>query len=127
MAVGTLYDRIGGETAIMAAVDIFYAKVLGDELTRPFFANLEMPAQIRKQVAFMSHAFGGPDAYRGRDLRTAHADLVRSRGLSDVHFDAVVRHLDSTLRELGVGDELIAEVLTLVGGTRPEVLDRAAR
>ena len=51
---GSLYDRLGGEAAIMAAVDRFYQKVLADELTRPFFAGLDMDAQIRKQISFMS-------------------------------------------------------------------------
>src|SRR5688572_19702686 len=124
MAEGTLYERIGGQAAVMAAVDRFYDKVLADELTRPFFSSLDMQAQIAKQVAFMTWAFGGPKEYRGRDLRTAHAKLVHEKGLSDAHFDAVARHLDATLRELGVADDLVAEAMTAVASLRGEVLDR---
>ncbi len=120
----SLYDRLGGEAAVMAAVDIFYAKVLADELTRPFFEGLEMSAQTKKQVAFMTRAFGGPAAYQGRDLRTAHADLVKKKGLGDVHFDAIARHLDATLTELGVARDAIDEALAVVGSTRAEVLGR---
>ena len=120
----SLYERMGGEAAVMAAVDLFYRKVLADDLTRPFFEDLEMDAQIKKQVAFMTWAFGGPATYRGRDLRTAHAKLVQQKALSDVHFDAVAKHLQATLKELGVDDGLIAEALTIVGGTRNEVLGR---
>ena len=72
----SLYERIGGEAAVMAAVDLFYKKVLEDELTRPFFAGLDMAAQSRKQVAFMMWAFGGPEPYKGRPLREAHKKLV---------------------------------------------------
>ena len=43
-------ERVGGQQAIMAAVDRFYEKVLADELTRPFFAALDMDAQIKKQI-----------------------------------------------------------------------------
>ena len=39
------------------------------------------------------------------------ADLVKKKGLSDVHFDAVARHLDATLRELGVAQDAIEEAL----------------
>src|SRR5687767_12327147 len=106
----SLYERLGGETAIMAAVDLFYKKVLADELTRPFFEGLDMNAQIAKQIAFMAHAFGGPEYLKGRDLRTAHASLV-ARGLGDQHFDAVAGHLRSTLNELGVAQPLIEEAL----------------
>jgi hemoglobin len=120
----SLYERIGGENAIMAAVDLFYSKVLADEITRPFFERLDMAAQVRKQVAFMSWAFGGPDKYKGRDLRVAHADLVKKQGLSDVHFDAVARHLRATLTEMGVAPELIEEAMNIVASTRSDVLSR---
>lgn len=120
----SLYERIGGETAIMAAVDLFYAKVLADPITRPFFDGLDMQLQARKQVAFMSYAFGGPVAQRGRDLRAAHAQLVRDRNLGDVHFDAVAEHLRATLAELEMETSLQAEVMAIVAATRSEVLDR---
>ena len=120
----SLYERIGGQPAVMAAVDRFYEKVLADEVTRPFFEALDMEAQIKKQIAFMTWAFGGPDEYKGRDLRTAHADLVRAQGLSDVHFDAVVKHLRATLIELGLSTDLVNESLQIVAGTRNEVLGR---
>src|SRR5690349_12372309 len=118
----SLYDRIGGQAAVMAAVDLFYQKVLADELTRPFFAALDMQAQTKKQIAFMTWAFGGPAEYRGRDLTAAHMKLVKNQGLGDAHFDAVAKHLDATLRELGVDEGMIQEVLTIVGGTRNQVL-----
>jgi hemoglobin len=71
----------------------------------------------------MTWAFGGPAEYKGRDLREAHGALVK-RGLSDSHFDAVAKHLSATLEELGVEKQLINEALAIVGGTRPEVLNR---
>jgi hemoglobin len=120
----SLYERLGGETAIMAAVDRFYAKVMADELTRPFFAGLDMDAQIRKQISFMSWAFGGPERYKARDLRQAHAKLVRDRGLGDAHFEAVAAHLKATLEELGIEPSLVQEALAIVASTRNDVLGR---
>lgn len=119
----SLYQRLGGEGAIIAAVDLFYEKVLADELTRPFFADLDMETQSRKQVAFMAWAFGGPEEWKGRPLKAAHARLVK-HGLSDVHFDAVARHLDATLRELAVEEALIGEVMSIIASTREQVLGR---
>jgi len=123
MADQSLFDRLGGEIAVMAAVERFYEKVLSDEVTKPFFDDLNMEKQVKKQMSFMAWAFGGPDEYKGRDLREAHAKLVDD-GLSDVHFDAVAGHLKSTLEELDVHDELVTEVLNLVGAQRDEVLGR---
>lgn len=119
-----LYDRIGGELAVLAAVDGFYAKVVADPLTRPFFDGLDLAALTQKQVAFLTWAFGGPAEHRGRPLREAHAALVATRGLSDAHFDAVARHLAATLAELGVEAADAAEVMTIVGSVRTEVLGR---
>jgi len=119
----SLYDRIGGEAAVMAAVDLFYQKVISDELTRPFFAGLDLEAQVKKQVSFMTWAFGGPTEYKGRDLRTAHAGLVKN-GLGDAHFDAVAGHLVATLTELGVAPALIQEAIGIVGSQRDAVLNR---
>ena len=100
-----------------------HLKILADELTRPFFADLDMEAQSRKQVAFMAWAFGGPTEFKGRSLRAAHSHLLRL-GLSDAHFDAVAGHLQSTLRELGVEESLINESLAIVASTRGQVLGR---
>jgi hemoglobin len=120
----SLYERIGGENAVMAAVDIFYDKVIADQRTARFFNGLDVAAQSRKQVAFMTWAFGGPSAYKGRPLREAHADLVNKMGLSDEHFDAVAEHLVATLQELGVAKTLIDEAVGIVATTRNEVLGR---
>jgi len=120
----SLYDRIGGEPAIMAAVDLFYEKVKNDEVTRPFFDGLDMNAQVQKQIAFMSRALGGPVEYQGKNLRVAHARLVREKGLGDAHFDAVAAHLRATLEELGVQKDLVDEALTAIAGMRDEVLGR---
>ncbi|MCH8237008.1 MAG: group 1 truncated hemoglobin [Proteobacteria bacterium] len=119
----SLYERLGGEAAVNAAVDIFYRKVLADPSISDFFDTTDMEEQRNKQKAFLSMVFGGPDEYSGKDMREAHAPLVE-KGLNDSHFDAVAGHLDATLRELGVADDLIGEVMTIAGSTRDDVLGR---
>ncbi len=119
----SLYERLGGEAAVKAAVDIFYRKVLADSSISDFFDTTDMEEQRNKQKAFLSMVFGGPDEYSGKDMREAHAPLVEE-GLNDSHFDAVAGHLDATLRELGVADDLIGEVMTIAGSTRDDVLGR---
>ncbi|NRB38427.1 MAG: group 1 truncated hemoglobin [Pseudomonadales bacterium] len=119
-----IFDAIGGFEAIIAAVDIFYDKVLADPLLADFFNKLDMEQQNKKMVSFMARAFGGPKEYQGKDLRQAHKKLVVEQGLSDVHFDAVAVHLQATLRQLEVADDLIQQVMDVVGSTRDEVLNR---
>jgi hemoglobin len=119
-----LFERLGGMEAIMAAVDIFYEKVLADELLADFFTGIDMDKQIKKQIAFMATAFNGPQEYKGRDMRAAHRHLVQSKGLNDAHFDAVAMHLKATLEELDVAPDLVDEALGIVASTRNEVLNR---
>ena len=119
----TLYERIGGEPAVNAAVEVFYRKVLEDYRINRFFDHTDMEQQIAKQKAFFTMAFGGPNNYTGKDLRAAHARLV-DMGLSDFHFDAVMEHLGATLKELNVPAELIAEAAALAESTRKDVLGK---
>ncbi len=119
----SLYERLGGEAAVNAAVDIFYDKVLDDYRINRFFANTDMAKQIEHLKAFMTVAFGGPNNYTGRSLRDGHARLVKM-GLNDSHFDAVMGHLGATLQELNVPADLIGEAAALVESTRSDVLGK---
>ena len=119
----SLFDRIGGDAAVNAAVDIFYRKVLADDRISEFFEGVDMDKQAAKQKAFLTMAFGGPNNYTGEDMRKGHAHLV-ARGLNDSHFDAVVENLGATLAELGVGDDLIGEVAAIAETTRNDVLGK---
>lgn len=119
----TLYEKVGGEAAVNAAVDIFYRKVLKDARIKHFFDGTDMAKQAAKQKAFLTMVMGGPNKYTGLDMRKGHAHLI-TRGLNDSHFDAVVEDLGATLTELKVPQELIAEIAALCETTRNDVLSR---
>lgn|SRR5688572_9994506 len=119
----SLYDQLGGEPAVSAAVDIFYRKVLRDARINRFFEGVDMDQQIAKQKAFLTMVLGGPVNYSGKDMRTGHAHLVKM-GLNDSHVDAVVELLGQTLAELGVAQPLIAQVAALANSVRNDVLSR---
>lgn len=120
----SLFEQLGGADAVNAAVDLFYEKVMADDRINHFFDGVDMARQRAKQKAFMTYAFGGAPNYSGQSMRDAHKRLVEEKGLSDEHFDAVAEDLDATLKELGVPDNLIQEVMTVVGSTRNDVLNR---
>jgi len=119
----SLFDRIGGEAAVDAAVDLFYRKVLADDRINSFFEGTDMVRQHAKQKAFLTMALGGPNNYTGMDMRVGHAHLVE-KGLNDSHFDAVMEHLGATLTELGVPAELIGEAAAIAESTRNDVLGK---
>lgn len=119
----SLYEQLGGEPAVNAAVDIFYRKVLTDNRISRFFEGVDMEKQAAKQKGFLTMVFGGPNKYTGKDMREGHKHLVKM-GLNDSHVDAVIENLGSTLKELGVKDDLIKQVAGIANSVRNDVLNR---
>ena len=91
--IKTIYEQLGGEPAIEAAVDIFYGKVLADPELMGFFSETNMTFQKRHQKNFITYLTGGSNAYNGKDMRNAHKHLK----LTDEHFDAIKNYLANTL------------------------------
>lgn len=120
----TLFERIGGEAAVDAAVVKFYEKVLADNRIKHFFEGVDMKLQENHQKRFLTYAFGGSPEYSGKNMRAAHKRLVDKMGLNDTHFDAVMENLAATLKELGVADDLIGEAASIGKSTRNDVLNR---
>lgn len=108
-----LYEAIGGYPAVVAAVDVFYRRVLADPELAPFFPGGVGERHRRYLATFLGEALGSPRRYRGPDIAAAH----RSLGIRKTHFALVAAHLDATLDELGVArhltDRIIAVVATL--------------
>ena len=115
----SVYEAIGGAAAVDAAVDIFYRKVLSDERISEFFDTVDMAEQHKKQKAFLTMVFGGPNAYTGKDMRTAHAGM----NLTAEHFDAVAEALVGTLEDLEVSQEHINEIVGIALSVKDDVLN----
>ncbi len=118
--MSSLFDRLGGNAAVDAAVDIFYAKVLADDRINQFFTSVDMETQAAKQKAFLTMAFGGPNSYSGLDMREGHKHM----NLNEGHFTAVVENLAATLKEMGVSDADISEVAAIADSVKDDVLNR---
>jgi hemoglobin len=118
----SLYDLLSADRQLMYAVtSSMYEKVQADELLAPYFADVDIDLQAAMLAEFLARAFGGPDTYEGRDLRSAHAQLP---GLDDVHFDRVVGYLAATLRDFGVSEGDVATVGAVAETIRDDVLNR---
>lgn len=122
-ATESIYDQIGGDEAVSAAVDIFYRKVLTDDTISHFFDAVDMDAQRAKQKSFLTMVFGGPNEYTGKNLREAHAPLVE-KGLNEEHFGAVAKHLQATLEELNVPEHLVKQIMDIAASTIDDVLNK---
>lgn len=119
----SLFERLGGQESVNAAVDIFYRKMLTDDRVSHFFDDIDMEQQVLKQKGFLTMVFGGPNAYTGKNMREGHAHLLK-QGLNDSHVDIVIAHLGATLEELGADAVDIRQVADIANSVRDAVLGR---
>jgi hemoglobin len=116
-----LYQVIGGEPVIAAAVEEFYQRVLADPGLRPFFQQTSMARLMGHQVAFLTRVLQEKPLNTAR-LEASHA----SRGIADAHFDRVAQHLVETLRSLGVAEHIVGQIVARVVPLRPHIVSPAA-
>jgi hemoglobin len=70
---------------------------------------------LRRIVAVLGEALGGPERYRGPDLAKAHGGL----GITNADFDRAAGHLAGALGSLGVPGHLAGQIIEIVAGLRP--------
>ena len=114
----SVYEAIGGRSALVAAVDDFYGRLLADPTLGPFFPGGVGARHRAYVVTVLGEALGGPERYRGPDIGGAHRGL----GIGDAHFDLAAGHLGATLDELGVPSQLADRIIVIVAGLRPAVV-----
>ena len=114
----SLYEAIGGRPAVVAAVEVFYRRLLADPELAPFFPDGVGARHRRYLATFLGEALGGPKRYRGPDIAAAHRGLT----ISDAHFDRTAGHLVAALDELGVPGHLADRIVAIVAGLRSAVV-----
>ena len=82
-AVPTVYEWIGGASALARLFERFYQRVPEDALLAPVFAGMD-PAHAQHVAAFVGEVFGGPPAYSSD--HGGHPHMIR-------------KHLGRALRE----------------------------
>ena len=113
----SLYDRLGGKTAIVAVVDEFVGRVAADKRINAFFAATAADAKRLasfkgKLVDQICEASGGPCKYTGKSMKAAHAGM----GVKGADFDALVEDLVGALDKFKVA---AADKNTLLGVLGP--------
>jgi hemoglobin len=114
----SVYQAIGGRSALSAAVDDFFGRLLADPVLGPFFPRGAGPVHRAYLVTILGEALGGPERYRGPDIAVAHHGL----GITGAHFDLAADHLYATLDGLGVPRHLSDHIVGIVASLRPAVV-----
>jgi hemoglobin len=115
----SIYDAVGGQAALEAAVERFYERLTADPLLASFFAGMDMRKLKVHQLAFLGQAIGGPMRYNGASMQRAHAHLR----IEQRHFDAVADHLRMTLEEFSVPYDLTSAIMERIGGLASQIVN----
>jgi hemoglobin len=111
----SLYDRLGGKSAITAVVDTFVARVAADTRINKKFARSDIPRVKTMIVDQVCAQTGGPCTYTGRSMKEAHRNMRVTEG----EFNALVEDLVAALNQFSVPkreqDELLAALGTMKG------------
>lgn len=98
----TIYERAGGQATFEKLTEVFYAKVLKDELLADMFRNMS-PEHSKHVAHFISEVLGGPKLYTGQSKKS-HAHMISRH---------VGKKLDETQRKRWV--QLVLESADEIG------------
>ena len=116
----SLYEQFGGEEFVEKVVDAHYKLMTGDPDLMEFFQGISLASLMHHERHFMAVGLGGPNNYKGKDMRTAHQHLK----LEYKHFDIGIGHLGTALLENGVSQEQVKAWRTKSERLRTLVLNR---
>ena len=120
----SLYQRLGGAYAIATVVDAFIEKLLVNDTLNANPAINAARAHVPKAglkfhvTALVCQVTGGPQTYTGRSMKDAHRHLDITEG----EWEAMVHDFVSVLDQFKVPKAEQAELLTIVGSTKGDIV-----
>jgi hemoglobin len=124
-----LYDRLGGAYSIATVVDDFIERLLVDATLNANPAISAARARVPKAglkfhvTALMCEVTGGPCKYSGRSMQEAHAQL----NINEAQWQAMLADFRVTLDTFKVPATEQAELMTIVGSTKKDIVKPLAR
>lgn len=115
----SLYDRLGGKSAVTAVVDQFVANVMNDTRINGRFALTDITKMKGHFVDQVCVATGGPCKYTGREMKALHAGMKITEG----EFSALVGDLVPALDKVKVPAEEKNELLGLLGRMKKDIVE----
>jgi hemoglobin len=119
----SVYSQLGGREGISRIVDDFVANVVADNRVNARFKALPAP-QVSKLKSNLSDqicdATGGPCAYVGRDMKTAHAGMRITEAEWGATVEALVKALDKNNVAAGAKGALLEKLSPM----KPDIVGR---
>ncbi len=119
--IRTLYERLGGYDAIYAFIEYVIARLMArDDVGRVWqhMGEDRVKVELQNFCDFASSHWGGPAAYRGRDMITAH----RGMGITEHHWQELLEVLDEAYDHFQLAPDLRLEVTRFITAFKHHVV-----
>ena len=115
----SLYEEVGGEAVLDAAVTQLFQQAASDPLLELYFANVDIAKLKVKFRDYVSGLLGGSKKYEGRSLRQAH----KGTEINDLAFDTFVDMFLQALGATGVNEAVVNRVKEQLMPLKNDVVD----
>ena len=118
----TLYERLGGYSAIAAVANDLLPRLRADAQLGRFWAHRGEDGIMREKqllIDFLCASAGGPMYYRGRDMVLTH----RGMRISDSDWNVFLGHAGAALAKLQVPEAEQREVAAFVQTLKQEIVE----
>ncbi len=119
IAGDAVFKALHGQEGIGRIVDDLIASLRTDPVTADIFKASDFERLRRTLIEDFCYVSGGPCHYTGMDMKTAHQHM----GLQDIHFNALVQHLEDAMNKEGVPFRDQARLLAKFAPMRTPVVD----
>jgi len=118
----TLYERLGGYDAIVAVANDLLPRMQADTQLGRFYKHRGEDGLRRSRqllIDFLCSSAGGPVYYTGRDMKITHKGM----NISESDWSAFLGYVDATIEALGIPQPESGEVVRLIQGTKPDIVE----
>ena len=114
----TLFERIGGQAKLHAAVDQFVKIIIDDDRINFSFAQTDLSKFNELLYEQLCELTRGPCNYTGRDMQTAHAKL----NINDAQFNALAEDLYKAFDRVHVPYRVQNQVVALLAPMQRDIV-----
>ncbi len=115
----TLYQQLGGADGIARLVDDLVAAHLSNPLLRVRFETIQDLEHAKKMARqFFSAGAGGPHAYTGRDMRTAHKGM----NISEQEYLAAMDDIVGAMEKQRLSENAKKEVIAILYSLKDDII-----
>jgi hemoglobin len=115
----TLYQRLGEAAGISRLVDDVMAAHLANPLVKTRFEAIKDIDHAKRMAReFFCAGAGGPQAYTGKDMRTAHTGM----NISEQEFVAVADDIVNAMEKHKYDEETKSEVVAILHALKRDIV-----